>query len=228
MSFYVVLPAYHGMDTTSNYRLKMTVYNGTGKKCSKTFTVSTRRNGITYMRAINITAFDETAGTGSPVLVGNGTSTRPFKIYSAADMVYLRDCYNDTTLGTPRTINGQSITKDTYIRIMRSDIILTSENESDPGYWNMGIKDFRGHLTYYTNAPGVTHGITNRANHPLFQNITSEGYVNDLNVICDRNISIAANAIEETDYSPLCHTNAGKITDCRAISPSNLGDENIL
>ena len=225
MSFYVVLPAYHGMDTTTIYHLKMTVYNGNGDVCIKKFTVNTRRNGITYMRAINIEAFNAGTGTGTPVLVGNGTSTRPFKIYTTSDLVYLRNCYNEdtTSSGARRTINGQYITKDTYIRIMRSDIVLSSEEVSDPNCWNVGIKDFRGHLTYYTNAPGVTHGITNRTGHPIFQNITSEGYVSDLNVICDVNITIAV-GIDETDYSPLCHTNAGTITDCRAISPSGLGD----
>lgn len=234
LSFYVVLPAYHGMDTTTNFHLKMTVYNGNGKKCSKTFTVSTRRNGITYMRAINISAFNEDAGTGTPVLVGNGTSTRPFKIYTYADLLYLRNCYNeDTTTGTPRTrkINGQPITKDTYIRIMRSDIVLTyDDTEPDPlKTWGAGIKEFRGHLAYATNAPGVTpgsvtHGITNRAPYPLFQSITNEGVVSDLNVICDRDISIYS--LPVTDYSPMCHTNGGKIISCRTVSPSNLTDEN--
>lgn len=233
-SFYVVLPAFHGMDTTTVYHLQMRVYTTDDKVCTKNFTVQTRRNGITYMRAISISEFNTTTGTGTPVLVGNGTSTRPFKIYTYADLLYLRNCYNeDTTTGTPRTrkINGQPITKDTYIRIMRSDIVLTyDDTEPDPlKTWGAGIKEFRGHLAYATNAPGVTpgsvtHGITNRAPYPLFQSITNEGVVSDLNVICDRDISIYS--LPVTDYSPMCHTNGGKIISCRTVSPSNLTDEN--
>ena len=223
-SFYVVLPAFHGIDVSTYYRLKMTVYtDNNNKKFSKNFTVRTRRNGITYMRAINITEFVDAGsgenGTGDPVLVGNGTKTRPFKIYTFADLKYVRDQFETPDVSSGNVyINGQRVTEGTYFRVMRSDITLSNSPE-----WTGGIKNFKGHFTYYTNSPLVTHGIKNRSNYPLFESISSEGYVNDLNVICDSTIVISDNSLP-SDYSPFCGTNNGHITDCRVISPNGLAN----
>ena len=223
-SFYVVLPAFHGIDVSTYYRLTMTVYTDDHKKFSKNFTVRTRRNGITYMRAINITEFvnDDSGdnGSGAPVLVGNGTSTRPFKIYTFADLKYVRDQFHNPDASGNVYINGQLVTGGTYFRVMRSDIILRDAT------WTGGIENFRGHFTYYSNAPNVTHGIINRSVQPLFQSITADGYVNDLAVISDSLINITPASVTNPDYSPLCYTNYGHITDCRVISPTNLSSDN--
>ena len=211
-SFYVVLPAFHGMDTTTFYHLQMRVYTTDNKVCKKNFTVRTRRNGITYLRAINITEFDESDGTGNPVLVGNGTSTRPFKIYTVADLQYVRDRFN---AGGEVRINGQVVTRDTWFRIMRSDIVLTDAN------WRAGINNFTGHMTYYSNAPHVTHGIVNRSYVPVFSSISADGEVKGLSIVTDSELDFN-NLGTGTDYSPLCGTNNGRIEDCRNISPAGL------
>ena len=213
-SFYVVLPAFHGMDTTTVYHLQMKVYTTDNKVCSKNFTVQTRRNGITYMRAINITEFADDPGTGSgnPVLVGYGTSTRPFKIYTIADLQYVRDRFN---AGGEVRINGQLVTRDTWFRIMRSDLVLTDAN------WRDGIIDFKGHMTYYSNAPHVTHGIVNQSYKPVFQSINADGVVKGLAVVTNSDLDFNSLGTG-TDYSPLCGTNNGRIEDCRNISPEGL------
>ena len=213
-SFYLVLPAFAGMDATTEYHLNMTVYTTDNKTFKKGFTAKTRRNGITYLRAINITEFAESdgAGTGNPVLVGYGTSTRPFKIYTVADLQYVRDRFN---AGGEVRINGQVVTRDTWFRIMRSDIVLTDAN------WRAGIDNFTGHMTYYSNAPHVTHGIVNQSYVPVFKSISADGVVKGLAVVtnCDLDFNSLGTG---TDYSPLCGTNNGRIEDCRNISPDGL------
>lgn len=213
-SFYVVLPAFHGMDTTTFYHLQMRVYTTDNKVCKKNFTVRTRRNGITYLRAINITEFAESdgAGTGNPVLVGYGTSTRPFKIYTVADLQYVRDRFN---AGGEVRINGQVVTRNTWFRIMRSDIVLTDAN------WRAGINNFTGHMTYYSNATHVTHGIVNQSYVPVFSSISADGVVKGLAVVTNSDLDFNSLGTG-TDYSPLCGTNNGRIEDCRNISPEGL------
>lgn len=209
-SFYLVLPALHGMDTATNYSLNVTVNavktDRTVYTFSKNLTAPTRRNGITYTRAIGVTNFAASATTTG--LVGNGTQDRPFKIYSAIELKIVRDSFA-TPRGGKVHINGQEVTKDTYFRIMRSDIVLTDEN------WPGGISGFKGHMTYYSNAPGVIHGITNRSSRPLFVSITNEGVVEDLTVKCDRSVSLMGNT-----FSPFCTTNNGEIVDCHVTTPS--------
>lgn len=217
-SFYVVLPAFHGMDTTTYFHLRMTVYTTNNTKCSKSFTVSTRRNGITYMRAININAFDDATGSGSPVLVGNGTSNRPFKIYSYNDLLYLRECFNHPVGGSVY-VNGQLVTPNTHFRIMRSDIKL------DANTWNEGIKNFVGTITYIaTGTASQVPGITNNTNVPLFHNISVGGKVSGLTLRCG-----SINAIQYTNnngsFSPFCNLNNGIIENCKL---ANLTDSTIL
>lgn len=213
-SFYLVLPAFQGMDATTEYHLSMTVYTTENKTFKKSFTAKTRRNGITYLRAINITEFAESdgAGTGNPVLVGYGTSTRPFKIYTVADLQYVRDRFN---AGGEVRINGQVVTRDTWFRIMRSDIVLTDAN------WRAGINNFTGHMTYYSNAPHVTHGIVNQSYVPVFSSISADGVVKGLAVVTNSDLDFNSLGTG-TDYSPLCGTNNGRIEDCRNISPEGL------
>ena len=207
-SFYLVLPAMSGMDAGTNYSLTVTVnasQNSNNYSFGKSLTVPTRRNGITYTRAISIDAFSANTTT-SVGLVGNGDAIRPFKIYTVADMQYLRDCFNST----PAKVNGQVVTAETEFRIMRSDIIL--DNTS----WTSGIQNFKGHLTYYATAPNVSHGITNRSNSPIFVSISSDGVVEGLAVKCDAAISGAG----IDDYSPFCRNNYGTIRGCSITTPT--------
>ena len=216
-SFYIVLPAFHGMDLTTNYRLQMKVYNAAGQVCTKTFNAHTRRNGITYLRAIDITAFNESAGTGTPTIVGNGTSTRPFKIYTLADLVYVRDRFNAPDPSGNVYINGQRVTSNTWFRIMRSDITLTTGN------WDTSITNFVGHMTYYSTAAHALHGITNQSCRPIFTSIANGGVVSGLTVITNSILNFNDNSPRnEADYSPLCSVNNGVIEDCRNISPVGL------
>lgn len=212
-SFYVVLPAFHGMDTSTFYHLRMTVYTTDNKKCSKSFTARTRRNGITYLRAINITGFDDANGSGTPVLVGNGTSTRPFKIYTYNDLTYLQYCFSHPVSGNV-FVNGQMVTPNTHFRIMRSDIVL------DPTTWTEGIKNFVGTMTYVANtADQPTPGITNNTKVPLFYNINAGGTVSGLTVRCGSD-----NTIQYTNnngsFSPFCNINNGVIENCVLTSPA--------
>ena len=204
-SFYVVLPAYHGMDTASYYHLRMTVNTTEGNSFSKSFSVRTRRNGITYLRAINITDFNSNTSNNA-VLVGNGTKTRPFKIYSLADLEYVRSCF--ATEGTVY-VNGQEVTAGTYFRIMRSDINL------NPIRWTSGIQNFKGHMTYYANVSNyhdttALTGIVNNSTHPLFESIGPDGIVDGLAIQCDSIITPSSGV----NFSPFCGTNRGTIVNC--------------
>lgn len=210
-SFYIVLPAFHGMDTTTFFHLRMTVHTTDHKKCSKSFTVRTRRNGITYLRAIDITNFNASTGEGTPGLVGNGTSTRPFKIYTYDDLRYVQYCFSHP-VGTTVYINGQAVTANTHFRIMRSDI------ELDPDTWTEGIKNFVGTMSYIANGTTEhTPGITNNTNVPLFHNINSDGKVTGLTIR-----SGSSEAIQYTNnngsFSPLCNMNQGIIENCNFTS----------
>ena len=218
-SFYVVLPAFHGMDSTTAYHLQMTVTTDAGV-FQKSFTVNTRRNGITYLRAINITTFEPSpgTGTGNAVLVGNGTATRPFKIYTIEDLRYVRTRFNSPDGSGNVYVNGQPVTANTYFRIMRSDIVLTASN------WTLGINNFKGHMTYYSTTPRVTHGIVNQSYAPLFTSISAEGVVKGIAMVTNSDLDFNANGAS-SDYSPLCGTNYGLIENCRNISPSGLSGD---
>ncbi len=199
-SFYLVLPAFGGRETTTNLRITMDVVTKAGTHCIKTFTAPTRRTGVTYMNAMGVSAWSET-GAASAGLVGNGTASRPFKIYTINDLLYLRSCYNSND--PVRRINGQPITANTHIKIMRSDIVLTHEN------WNVGIRDFIGHLTSASNSvnPGI---IDSCVDAPLFENILSGGVVEGLTM----KSAVTFNLISGTGVSPLCYSNAGTIKNC--------------
>lgn len=222
-SFYLVLPAVAGRETTTSYKLQVTVNTDRGS-FTKNVTVPVRRNGITYLQAIGITEWDGTTSRTEPGLVGNGTQERPFKIYNIKDLRHLHQCFENPDGSGNVYINGQQVTADTWFRIMRSDIKLNNLN------WPSGIKNFKGHMTYYSNAAGagsrVTHGITNRSCRPLFHSISAYGHVKGLAIVTDSLLDFN-NLGSGSDYSPLCNTNYGTIEDCRNISPSSgVTDEN--
>lgn len=204
-SFYLVLPAFGGRETTTNLRITMDVVTKDSTHCIKTFTAPTRRTGVTYMNAMGISAWSESeSGDASPGLVGNGTVTRPFKVYTINDLLYLRSCYNASPDGSGyRRINGQPITANTHIKIMRSDIVLTRSN------WNVGIRDFVGHLTSASNSanPGI---IDSCVDAPLFQNILNGGVVEGLTL----KSAATFNLTSGTGVSPFCYSNAGTIKNC--------------
>ena len=199
-----MLPAYKGRHDSTIFHLTMTVY-ANGKNFSRNFSVTTRRNGITYMKAIAVTDLTPSTPTTDVRLVGNGTALRPFKIYTSADLGYLRDCYNGD-----RKINNQNITENTYICIMRSDISL------HPTTWTEGIEDFVGHMSYTTTGitnPSLPQGILNNSGKPLFTSIAEGGYVTGITVKCDTTIIISTEA-----FSPFCGSNEGEIRDCRIMT----------
>ena len=203
-SFYLVLPAFKGRHETTTFELTMTVHatqNGVQKSFDRNLTVKTRRNGITYMRAVSLNNW--TSGEMSAGLVGNGTEERPFKIYTVADLVYLRTCYN----GANRTINNQPITENTYIHIMRSDLALRPTN------WTAGINNFVGHMSYTTTGTNTVQAILNNSSNPLFNSIGAQGHVEGITVNCDTNYNLAS-----SNFSPFCNTNNGEIKNCRVMS----------
>ena len=202
-SFYLVLPAFGGRETTTNLCITMDVVTKAGTHCIKTFTAPTRRTGVTYMNAMGVSAWSET-GAASAGLVGNGTVTRPFKVYTINDLLYLRSCYNASPDGSGyRRINGQPITANTYIKIMRSDIVLTRSN------WTTGIRNFVGHLTSMSNSanPGI---VDSCVDVPLFESIGSDGEVEGLAL----KSAVTFTLTSGTGVSPFCYSNAGTIKNC--------------
>ncbi|MBQ9639619.1 MAG: hypothetical protein IJV22_08710 [Bacteroidales bacterium] len=166
-TFYLALPV---LDDTArvDYALQMKVFNADGSKtCTKNMKFYVARNRITKMQALCIDSWEQ--NILSPQFVGNGTAERPFQIYDTTDMVRLRNAFNNPVDGKV-IINGQEVTKDTYFKVVRNDIVLY------PGNWVDGIRDFKGHFTIATSNPR-NHGITNISGYPIFYNITSEGEV---------------------------------------------------
>lgn len=198
-TFYLILPAFGGRSTTTEFHLNMDVSTADNKHCTKGFTVKTRRTGITYMRALGIDDWDNNSAYQG--LSGNGTERRPFKIYSLRDLTYLRSCYNDSVLGTRRTINGQPINANTHIRLMRSDIVLTTSN------WEGPILNFLGHF----DAVAATSdpGITNNSHYPLFAEILKGSLVEGITLKTDAHFTTYGSG-----ESPFCYTNSGRIKDC--------------
>lgn len=203
-TFYLVLPARVTRNETFNYSLSMTVYSNQGK-FSKNFSVPVRRCGITNMRAIGISNWE--SGTASTGLAGNGTKTRPFKVYTLADLQYLRDCYNSGE--NPRRINGQEITANTYITLMRSDIVLGTAD------WEP-IRSFVGHLSAVSGSS--TPGITNNSNYPLFSKIEAGSVVEGITVKSDAHYTTPGSG-----KSPFCTENNGTIENCVVTSQTGTG-----
>lgn len=212
LSFYLVLPALGNSGVTTSYALSVTLETTDGETCTKNITsVPVRRTGIAYMRALGIDSWTPSV-SASQYLVGNGTKERPFKIYTATDLIYLRNCYNaDTAVGTPRTINGRPITGHTYIRIMRTDIALTNSN------WTTGISNFVGHMTDVSNSVLNLPGISNNSTYPLFASIKAGGVVEGITVK-----SAIPSYTGVGNFSPFCVENHGTLRDCVLSSTSSV------
>lgn len=200
-TFYLVLPARVTRNQTFTYNLTMTVYSNHGS-FSKDFNVPVRRCGITNMRAIGISNWGR--GAASAGLAGNGTKTRPFKVYTLADLQYLRNCYNTT-----RKINDQTVTTNTYITLMRSDIVLTTAN------WEP-ITNFTGHFSAVSGSS--TPGITNNSNYPLFSKIEAGSVVEGITVRSDAHYTNPGSG-----KSPFCTENHGTIENCVVTSRTGTG-----
>lgn len=218
LTFYLPLPAtksgYNESVTVENYNLRMVVSNKDGNTFTKDFSVDIRRNCITMVPAIQIKGWTASA-EGDVHLVGCGTKARPFQVYTFDELVKVRDAYNAQN----GTINGQALTENTYIAIVRNDITLddpynTSSSDkhnqwNSHGVWSVGIKDFKGHLVMRSNHPTL-HGICNNSRIPLFESVTSLGHVDS--------VSIRGGFVKETEmvnnYSPLCWTNEGTMNNC--------------
>lgn len=211
LSFYLVLPALGNSGVTTSYALSVTLETTDGETCTKNITsVPVRRTGIAYMRALEVTDWE--SGSTAVRLSGNGTAERPFRIYSATDLIYLRNCYNaDTAVGTPRTINGRPITGHTYIRIMRTDIALTNSN------WTTGISNFVGHMTDVSNSVSNLPGITNNSTYPLFASIKAGGVVEGITVK-----SAIPSYTGVGNFSPFCVENHGTLRNCVLSSTSSV------
>ncbi|MBR1850584.1 MAG: hypothetical protein IJ789_04330 [Bacteroidales bacterium] len=209
-SFYLVLPASNGENQAVDYDLTMTVYTTDEYQYAKSLPVPIRRRGITYINAFGISKWVKSGdGEATPGLVGNGDAIRPFKIYTYKDLKYLQDCFNNP-VGGKVYINNQEVTKDTYFRLMRTDIVLN--NSTQP--WE-GIRDFIGHLSDYANVPvGNVKGITNNSSYPLFTSIAEGGTVSG--IVVKRNASSSGST-----FSPFCATNNGVIENCEILHAGN-------
>ena len=193
--FYLIMPALAGETSTTTFAVTIDVDGKTA-----TTTMKVRRNGITYMPALDLANNFSAASVG---LVGNGTADRPFKIYRAADMEYLRSCFAQSTV----KVNGVAVTDDTYFHIMRSDIEL-------PSTWT-GINNFRGKMYYMAEGGSAQmQGITNNSGKPIFNSIASGAVVEGVNVKCGGTID------GSSDFSPFCGTNMGTIKNCNIYSTS--------
>lgn len=229
-TFYLPLPAvaypYGDVQHYTTYELKMHVFGkqSNGSKVDipkyfvRTMKVDIRRLSVTMMQAMEINVLDDNSdgrdSEGTPTIVGCGTEARPFQIYTAKELKYLRDCCNNSL--DPR-VNGQPITANTYIKICRSDILLTtstaydalSENDQKKAaVWTEGFNNFTGHL-YFSSSAGETGGITNISGHPLFESISSQGEIKELYVKGDLEFNAGSGT-----FSPMCNINYGTMKDC--------------
>lgn len=204
--FYLALPALRGTGSTG-YKLKLKVTvtaNGKDYLMEKDFEVNIRRNGITKMPALHCDAWG-TGGsaTTSTHITGNGTSERPFLIYTVDDLLELREVCNNQTF----KINGFGFKNDEthcHFRIMRSDIALTPEN------WTETIHEFPGEMTYFAAQGTSAPGIENKSGLPIFNVVT--GSVRGLTVRGTYSATIGSD--DQRDYSPLCLDNQGKLLNC--------------
>lgn len=217
LTFYVPLPA-TGTNNLQRYYLNMKVvgHNGsTVKEFNKKFRVDIHRQNITMMPAIDINEWTTSTGSSNVHIVGSGTKDRPFQIYSGAELVAVRDAYNNG-----RTINGQVLNENTYYKISRSDIYLKNaptskgngtDADSSSAVWTTGFgteaRPFVGHF-YLNSASAVNHHITNNSSAPLFNYIGEDGIVELITV----KGNITYNGTEA--FSPLCLVNKGTISNC--------------
>lgn len=198
-TFYLTLPA---LSAATEYQLIMTLNYGKTDARQITISVPIKRRCITKINAINANDWSAT-GVG---ICGNGTQDRPFEIYTAADLIKVRNAFN----ATPHTLNGIDVTADDYyFLIKRSDISLDGSN------WTAGISNFRGTMEYKANTStsGATSnpGITNTSTFPIFTSIAAKGTVKGITLKgSGSNTTISSTGT----YSPLCGNNLGTIEGC--------------
>lgn len=208
LMFYVALPALSGTATVNYQNLELIIdaknRNGDPIWASQTFSAPIRRNGITYMPSLTVTAWSAGESNYSQTesgISGNGSSARPFLIYTAADLKKLRDL-SDGNL----PLNGVALNStDVYVKIMRSDIKLTDDN------WDKGFDNFKCRMIYSASQASARPGITNNSQHPIFREVS--GIVEGITV--RGKFSITAQD-DTSKFSPLCHTlrAGGKIVNC--------------
>ena len=198
LTFYLVLPALESAPT--RYILKMTVTNKSGTTFVKTFGANTGRNRITPLPAICIESWGG-GGTSSINLVGSGTEIRPFMIYDDIDLQKVKAAFDNVDV----VINGQAVTEETWFKLARTDIVLTTEN------WTEGINNFKGIMEGSSNSP-IEFGVTNKSNAPLFESITSEGVVRY--IYAHKAASDVTYTGSKPDFSPICGVNNGLMVGC--------------
>lgn len=213
-SFYLVLPAIKSTGTIV-YNLHMDVLTTDGQHCQKNFQVKVRRNGITYLRALGITGWNATNGTAAQGLVGNGTKERPFKIYTTAELVYMRNAFNAASAaggyanGHYAKINGQTLDgPNYYFRLMNTDTLTTTN-------WQESIKNFYCQLDY-TVSESEKPAIVNNSERPLFDTIASGAVVHGITL---NRTSAAGISTTNNDYFALISRfNYGLLEDCSVSS----------
>ncbi len=229
LTFYLPLPAVTNASAVTTYNLRMTVKSSDNRYFTRDFKADIHRRNITMMRAIEVTnwsASESGSGSSSNIrLVGSGTKDRPFQIYSGKELEQLRDVYNNGG-----TINGQTIrgysesSKDepTYVKIVRSDIVLLNNedynnlsqeerNNASSRYanWHTGIQNFRGYM-YFASSTATNGGITNQSDKPLFESIATDGFVYRVYVKGTSTPTLYSGST----FSPMCTLNNGTMKEC--------------
>lgn len=229
LTFYLPLPAVTSASAVTNYILRMTIKTTDNKYFTRDFNADIHRRNITMMRALEVTTWSTYAdGSGSLSdirLVGSGTKDRPFQIYSGRELEQLRDVYNNggTINGQPiRGYSESSTEEPTYVKIVRSDIVLLKSEEwnnlsqaernnpsSRYANWHSGINNFRGYM-YFASSTATNGGISNQSDHPLFESIATDGFVYRVYVKGTCNPTLYSGST----FSPMCHTNNGTMKEC--------------
>ncbi len=230
LTFYLPLPAVTSASAVTNYILRMTVKTTDNRYFfTRDFNVDIHRRNITMMRALEVTTWSTNAdGSGSLSdirLVGSGTKDRPFQIYSGKELAQLRDVYNNGGTINGQTIRGYSESskeEPTYVKIVRSDIVLLNNDDynalpaaerDNPSSryvnWHRGIQNFRGYM-YFASSTATNGGISNQSDHPLFESIATDGYVYRVYV----KGTCTPTLFSGSTFSPMCHTNNGTMKEC--------------
>ena len=204
LTFYLSLPALSGTGSTS-YSITMTANTTDNHHVTRQFSVSINRNGITKLPALIVTGWSNTENSGSTTsgISGNGTIHRPLLIYTADELVKLRDACNSNSTD----FNGADLTTSNwYVKIMRSDIVLDNDN------WTVPFQNFRGQMSYAATQNTSNPGITNNSSYPIFNEIATRANVDGLIVKGSRSITVQASS--QATFSPLCNINNGNILHC--------------
>ena len=229
LTFYLPLPAVTSASAVTNYILRMTVKTTDNRYFTRDFNADIHRRNITMMRALEVTTWSPNAdGSGSLSdirLVGSGTKDRPFQIYTGKELAQLRDVYNNGGTINGQTIRGYSESskeEPTYVKIVRSDIVLLNNDDynalpaaerDNPSSryvnWLTGIQNFRGYM-YFASSTATNGGISNQSDHPLFESIASDGYVYRVYV----KGTCTPTLFSGSTFSPMCHTNNGTMKEC--------------